>query len=66
MGNPVIIVTGAAGGIGYEIVRILLEDLSASVVATDIVEGPLPKLSQQYQGRLHVIAGDIVDVHFHP
>jgi len=60
--NSVIIVTGAAGGIGYEVVHILLEDLFASVVATDIVEGPLSKLSEKYPGRLHVVVGDIVDV----
>lgn len=65
-GNPVIIVTGAAGGIGYEVVRILLEDLSASVVATDIVEGLLPTLSGKYPGRLHIVVGDIVDVQLHP
>jgi hypothetical protein len=60
--NPVVLVTGAAGGIGYEIVRILLEELSASVVATDLVNGSLEQLSKKYPGRLEIKLGDIVEV----
>jgi len=58
----VVLVTGAAGGIGYEIVRTLLAELEAGVVATDIVEGGLQKLKEQYPSRIHIVIGDIVDV----
>jgi hypothetical protein len=37
--DQVVLVTGASGDLGREIVRILLEELDASVVATDIVSG---------------------------
>lgn len=58
----VVLVTGAAGGIGSEVVRILLEDLAACVVATDIVIGEkLEQLGKQYQERLEVVSGDITD-----
>lgn len=60
--SPVVIVTGAAGGIGNAVVRILLESHGASVVATDIVEGPLTDQKEKYAGKLQVITGDIVDV----
>ncbi|KAL4804823.1 hypothetical protein BDV18DRAFT_161915 [Aspergillus unguis] len=58
--SPVVIVTGAAGGIGNEIVRSLLEEHGASVVATDIVPGPLTEQKQVYGDRLEVVTGDIV------
>lgn len=61
MTAPIVLVTGAAGGIGYEVVRILLKELEASVVATDIVEGTLDKLSQEYPDRLEVVIGDITN-----
>ena len=58
----VILVTGAAGGIGNEIVRILLGDLDAAVVATDVVAGQLQDLKDKYPERLEIRLGDIVDV----
>lgn len=60
--SPVVLVTGAAGGIGLELVRILLEDLAASVVATDIVAGGLEGLAEKFSSRLEIKIGDIVDV----
>ncbi|KAJ5801959.1 uncharacterized protein N7503_004409 [Penicillium pulvis] len=58
--SHVVIVTGAAGGIGSEIVRSLLKQHGASVVATDIVEGPLADQKKVYGDRLEVVTGDIV------
>ncbi|EXJ92914.1 hypothetical protein A1O3_01470 [Capronia epimyces CBS 606.96] len=58
----VVLVTGASGDIGRETVRILLEELGASVVATDIVLGAaLDGHQKKYPGRLEVVIGDIVD-----
>jgi NAD(P)-dependent dehydrogenase (short-subunit alcohol dehydrogenase family) len=58
-----VLVTGAAGGIGSEIVRILLEDLGACVVATDVVIGDkLEQLGKKHQERVEVVGGDITDV----
>jgi NAD(P)-dependent dehydrogenase (short-subunit alcohol dehydrogenase family) len=60
--QPVIIVTGAAGGIGYEITKQLVEEHGACVVATDIVAGKLQDLASTHKGKLEVIIGDVVDV----
>ena len=62
--NPehVVLVTGGAGGIGLEIVRHLIVDHGAGVVATDLVEGELGSLKQQYPANLRVVLGNIVDV----
>lgn len=60
--SPVIIVTGAAGGLGFEIVRILLQELDSRVVATDIVKGDLEQLQGLHGDRLEVVVGDITDV----
>jgi len=60
--SPVVLVTGAAGGIGHEIVRVLLEELSAFVVATDITRGDLDKLKEAHQERLIIEIGDICNV----
>jgi NAD(P)-dependent dehydrogenase (short-subunit alcohol dehydrogenase family) len=66
MTTPVVLVTGGAGGIGQETVHILLEELEACVIATDIVEGSLNKLQETYPGRLEIIIGDITDVRSQP
>lgn len=58
----VVIVTGAAGGIGYEIVRSLLVEHKAGVVATDIVRGELDSLKQGYPEHLQLVIGNIVEV----
>lgn len=60
--SPVIIVTGAAGGLGFEIVRILLEELDSRVVASDIVKGDLEQLLASHGDRLELVVGDITDV----
>ena len=61
-GEPVVMVTGAAGGIGFEIVRHLLEGLNGRVVAVDIVKGDLEQLAATHNERLEVVLGDITDV----
>lgn len=58
----VVIVTGAAGGIGNAIVRNLVENHGASVVATDIVEGSLGTQKTLFGDKLEVVIGDISDV----
>lgn len=58
----VVIVTGAAGGIGKEIVRHLIENHGANVVATDIIEGSLGSQKTMYGERLVIVTGNIVDV----
>ncbi|KIX96485.1 uncharacterized protein Z520_07751 [Fonsecaea multimorphosa CBS 102226] len=58
---PVIIVTGAAGGIGYETVRILLQDLNAKVVATDLNVDRLKDLKNEFSQSLEIQAADIVE-----
>ena len=60
--DPVVIVTGAAGGIGFEIVRHLLEELNGRVVAVDIVRGDIEQLATEHAERLEVVVGDITDV----
>jgi NAD(P)-dependent dehydrogenase (short-subunit alcohol dehydrogenase family) len=60
--EPVVVVTGAAGGIGFEIVRHLLEELNGQVVAVDIVKGDLEQLAAAHAERLEVVVGDITDV----
>ena len=57
-----ILVTGAAGGIGNEIVAHLLQHEGVNVVATDIIEGPLKAQQHKHGDRLRVVIGDIVDV----
>ncbi|KAF4474648.1 short-chain dehydrogenase reductase [Fusarium agapanthi] len=51
----IVIVTGAAGGIGYNIVCELLKKHDACVVATDIVEGPLGGLKEEYKDKMRVV-----------
>ncbi|KIW45789.1 uncharacterized protein PV06_04144 [Exophiala oligosperma] len=63
--DPVVIVTGAAGGIGLEIVRYLLEELKGRVVAVDIVRGGLDAMAEANPDRLEVILGDISAVSSH-
>lgn len=63
--TPVVLVTGAAGGIGFEIVRTLIEELDCRVVANDIVKGELEKLSASYTEKLELVVGDICDVGDH-
>lgn len=58
----VFLVTGAAGGIGFEMVRILIEKYNSSVVALDVIEGSLKELSYKHPSSLRVIIGDITDV----
>lgn len=60
--KPVIIVTGAAGGIGYSTVRFLIEEYNARVVASDVVAGNLPALAEQHPESLLVKLGDISQV----
>ncbi|KAM5353700.1 hypothetical protein ACJ41O_000350 [Fusarium nematophilum] len=60
----VIIVTGAAGGIGNAIVCKLIDDHGVAVVATDIVEGSLTAQKEIYGEKLQVVTGDIVDLHY--
>ena len=60
--NLVILVTGAAGGIGLATVRTLIEEYGAKVAATDIVAGGLSDLKTKYPESLEIIVGDIVDV----
>lgn len=60
--EPVVVVTGAAGGIGFEIVRHLLEELNGRVVAVDIIKGELESLAAAHGRRLEVVVGDITDV----
>lgn len=60
--RPVIVVTGAAGGIGYSTVRFLLERHNACVVASDLVSGSLDELAQKHQEALKVRLGDITKV----
>lgn len=60
--DPVVVVTGAAGGLGFEIVRYLLEELNGRVIAVDIVKGDLGQLEATHAERLEVVVGDITDV----
>lgn len=60
--GPVVLVTGAAGGIGYEIVRALVEELEGRVVASDLVKGDLEKLAAAHGDRLELVIGDITQV----
>jgi NAD(P)-dependent dehydrogenase (short-subunit alcohol dehydrogenase family) len=60
--GPVIIVTGAAGGIGTETVRTLLKECGAKVVATDVVMGKLSTLKAEHPLDLETFIGDIVAV----
>lgn len=64
--KPAIVVTGSAGGIGSETVRILLEECNAQVVATDIVEGSLKSLKEKHGDNLHIVLGDVIEVQFQP
>ncbi|KAH7019578.1 hypothetical protein EDB80DRAFT_561303 [Ilyonectria destructans] len=59
--SHVIVVTGAAGGIGNQIVRNLIEKHNANVVATDVVEGSLKQQKAVYGDKLITVIGDIVD-----
>ncbi|RVX70797.1 hypothetical protein B0A52_05448 [Exophiala mesophila] len=57
--TPVVFVTGAAGGVGFAIVRALLEERNASVIASDIVKGDLEQLQASHSNKLEVVVGDI-------
>ncbi|KIW77600.1 hypothetical protein Z517_10046 [Fonsecaea pedrosoi CBS 271.37] len=57
--GPIVLVTGAAGGIGFEIVRTLLTELDGRVVASDIAKGNLERLCSAHVDRLEVVVGDI-------
>ena len=60
--TPVVFVTGAAGGVGFAIVRALLEERNASVIASDIVKGDLEQLQASHSNKLEVVVGDITKV----
>lgn len=60
--KPIVLVTGAAGGIGFEIVSTLIGELDARVVASDIVPGELEKLAAAHPDKLEVVVGDITKV----
>ena len=62
--TPVILVTGAAGGIGNEIVTHLIGELECRAIATDIVEGDLLTLRETSGGNLEVVTGDISQVRY--
>jgi NAD(P)-dependent dehydrogenase (short-subunit alcohol dehydrogenase family) len=65
--RPSIIVTGAAGGIGSETVRILLSECGARLVATDVVSSSmLDALKEKHPKDLEIFLGDIIAVRISP
>lgn len=60
--SPVVIVTGAAGGIGFATVGHLIKKHNARVVASDIVAGSLDELAKLHPQQLRVQLGDITKV----
>lgn len=60
LANKVAIVTGAAGGIGREIVRVFVEQ-GASVLAVDLDQAQADALAAQYDGRVVGRAVDVTD-----
>ena len=58
--GKVAIVTGAAGGIGQEIVRVFVEQ-GASVLAVDLDQAQADELAARYDGQVKGLAVDVTD-----
>jgi NAD(P)-dependent dehydrogenase (short-subunit alcohol dehydrogenase family) len=64
LADRVVIVTGAAGGIGREVVA-LLDDAGARVLAVDVAREPLDELLSGLGGTHVAVAGDLKDMALH-
>jgi 3-oxoacyl-[acyl-carrier protein] reductase len=61
--NQVIVVTGAAQGIGHAVARLALE-LGAKVAPVDLQAEPLQALEREFPDRVHPLVGDVSDPQF--